>query len=211
MIDISNIKKSLSAHQSDIMGHPRKAALLLPLVEVAGEWQILFEVRGKTIRQAGETSFPGGGIDKAETALEAALRETFEEIGLSKDQIEVLGEIDYTASEKHVVYCFVGKVENFNKSDLRLNPTEVSDVYTVPLHFFLEHPPRYYDTPLIGNPAADFPFAKVKNGVNYPFYALQRKIPFYELPKEYDPYVLWGYTASFVENFINIIQSKGQD
>ncbi len=202
------IKQTLSNHQADVLGHPRKASLILPLVEIDGEWHILFEVRGKTIRQAGETSFPGGGIDAGETPIDAALRETYEEIGLPSERIEVLGEIDYTASEKHIVYCFVGAIHHFQKSELKLNQDEVSEVYTVPLDFFMNNEPVYYDTPLKGDKDAIFPFDKIKNGVDYPFYALQRKIPFYQLPEEYNRYVLWGYTASFVHNFIEIIKRK---
>ena len=62
-----------------------RSAVLIPLIQVDGEWHILFEVRSLTMRkQPGDISFPGGRIDKTDpTPLAAALRETYEELGIN--------------------------------------------------------------------------------------------------------------------------------
>ena len=41
----------------------------------------------------GQVSFPGGALDPGETAVEAALREAWEETGLDPEGVEVLGEL----------------------------------------------------------------------------------------------------------------------
>ena len=68
----------------------RKNAVLIPLVETGGEPGILFEVRQTGIRQGGEICFPGGRIEENETAEEAAVRETSEELLIPREKIEVI-------------------------------------------------------------------------------------------------------------------------
>ena len=68
----------------------RQNAVLIPLVETGGELGILFEVRQSGIRQGGEICFPGGRIEENETAEEAAVRETSEELLIPRDKIEVI-------------------------------------------------------------------------------------------------------------------------
>ena len=71
-----------------------RSAVLIPLVQVGGEWHILFEVRSfKMRKQPGDISFPGGRIDATDQSpLAAALRETSEELGVDLEQITILGE-----------------------------------------------------------------------------------------------------------------------
>lgn len=53
---------------------------------------MLFQVRsGKVTTHKSQVSFPGGHIEAGETAVEAALRETREEIGAALGPIRVLG------------------------------------------------------------------------------------------------------------------------
>ena len=67
-------------------------SVLVPVVERAGELNLLFEVRAKNMKsQPGEICFPGGHVEKGETPQQAALRETFEEIGIDRQKIELIG------------------------------------------------------------------------------------------------------------------------
>jgi 8-oxo-dGTP pyrophosphatase MutT (NUDIX family) len=53
---------------------------------------ILLTVRADTLgRHGGQVSLPGGVIDPGETFEQAALREAHEEVGLSQEQVRVLG------------------------------------------------------------------------------------------------------------------------
>jgi 8-oxo-dGTP pyrophosphatase MutT (NUDIX family) len=64
----------------------RKAAVLVPLIRSEAGLELLFTVRSTMLlKHSGEIAFPGGRLDDGETLIEAALRETFEEIGLEVD------------------------------------------------------------------------------------------------------------------------------
>jgi coenzyme A diphosphatase NUDT7 len=54
-------------------------AVLVPLIEIDGELNLIYEVRSNSIAQPGEISFPGGRIEDDESPMEAAIRETSEE------------------------------------------------------------------------------------------------------------------------------------
>ena len=56
------------------------ASVLIPLLQVRGEWNILFEVRNPGITQGGEICFPGGRVEPGEKPSDAAVRETQEEL-----------------------------------------------------------------------------------------------------------------------------------
>src|SRR5271154_4577794 len=66
------------------------AAVLIPLVEHDSGMTVLLTQRATTLKDhAGQISFPGGRIEPQDAdAWHAALRETFEEIGLQSELIE---------------------------------------------------------------------------------------------------------------------------
>ncbi len=69
----------------------RIAAVLVPII-VTGTPEIVMIKRKKNLsRSAGHIAFPGGMRDEDENPLETALREAEEEIGIDRNEIEVLG------------------------------------------------------------------------------------------------------------------------
>ncbi|HHT24647.1 MAG TPA: CoA pyrophosphatase [Clostridiaceae bacterium] len=204
----NQIKNIIQNYERKPLGKQRRAAIILLLIDIAGKLNIIFQVRGNTIRQPGESSFPGGGIEEGETPLRAALRETKEEMGIPADEIEIWGEIDTSISEQHIVHCFVGYLPNYNLSDLKPDPYEVDHIYTVELDYFLEHEPTFYKLETKPIPESNFPFEKIKDGINYPFYNLNKWLPFYNLPEHIKDEVLWGYTARCVHRFSEIIKTS---
>ncbi len=80
----------------------RPAAVLVPLISEpsktseADDYKLLFTVRASSLRrQPGDISFPGGAIDREDaSALTAALRESEEEVGLKRSDVDVLGQLD---------------------------------------------------------------------------------------------------------------------
>lgn len=71
---------------------PRRSAVLMLFTPGAEGPQVVLTERSETLRShASQVSFPGGKLDPGESAVEAALRETWEEVGLAPESVEVLG------------------------------------------------------------------------------------------------------------------------
>jgi peroxisomal coenzyme A diphosphatase NUDT7 len=117
----------------------RRAAVLVPLVQTPEGTALLLTQRTETVeRHKGQISFPGGGLEDGESPLDAALRETREEIGVPPADVEILGELDdeETTVSGFLVTPFVGVVPY--PSRLRLSPREVRAVLQVPLGVLLD-------------------------------------------------------------------------
>ena len=116
-----------------------RAAVLMPLVDRPEGLTVLLTVRASHLKHhAGQISFPGGRIEPQDPGpWEAALRETEEEIGLSREFVSLVGYLD-----DHVVISGfrVTPVVAFVRAgfDLRLDRTEVESVFEVPLEFVLD-------------------------------------------------------------------------
>ena len=87
---------------------------------------------------AGQISFPGGRIEQTDLdATEAALRETEEEVGLTRDHVTVIGRLDtYVTGTGFEITPLVGIV--MVPFPLVPDPFEVSEVFEVPLSFVLD-------------------------------------------------------------------------
>ncbi|QYJ77449.1 CoA pyrophosphatase [Shewanella acanthi] len=126
--------------------HPslRKAAVLIPLLEIAGELHIILTQRPQHLRaHPGQISFPGGKIEPTDAdAVMAALREAEEEIGLRCDNVDVIGTFPahntFTGFE---ITPVIGMVKT--PFEFKLDPGEVADCFTVPLHFFMGRENRH--------------------------------------------------------------------
>ena len=69
------------------------AAVLVPIVHGPAPGILLTKRTSTLSSHAGQVAFPGGRIDAGETAVEAALREAWEEVGLTADLVEVTGRL----------------------------------------------------------------------------------------------------------------------
>src|SRR5699024_1794990 len=113
----------------------RRYGIFIPLVHVDTEIHVLFEVRAmKLSSQAGDMCFAGGRLDSGDASLKAcAIRETEEDIGIHKNQINHIISLDYIVSETRIIHPFAGELDSLD--DIDINQSEVSEVFTVPLHF----------------------------------------------------------------------------
>lgn len=115
----------------------RHAAVLVPLCYVNNELALLYTLRAADLKShRGQISFPGGIQDYGDkTFIDTALRETNEELGISKDEVEIWCQsrtID--TPSKTSVTPVVGLIKNPNISELIVkNPKEVEDFFCVPL------------------------------------------------------------------------------
>ena len=120
--------------------HPeqRPAAVLAPIIKRAGGWTMLFTERSvETPAHPGQISFPGGRVQASDGgAVDTALRETFEEVGLAPSFIEPLVAWDrYDTITCYRVTPIAALVEP--GFDLKLDPREVASVFEAPLDFLM--------------------------------------------------------------------------
>ncbi|EIJ41772.1 NTP pyrophosphohydrolase [Beggiatoa alba B18LD] len=115
------------------------AAVLLPLVEYADEYRIILTQRTAHLHNhPGQICFPGGRVDVDDrNVTETALRETMEEIGLSRPFIDIIGTLDtYETGTGFLITPVVGFVKT--GFHLKLDSFEVAEVFEVPLSFILD-------------------------------------------------------------------------
>ena len=174
------------------------AAILIPIVRDKDEPALLMEVRSLNVRQPGEVCFPGGHIEAGETCMDAALRETYEELGIRPSSVNVLpGMEPEWHMEKKYVYPVLAEIDPFEPERLLLRQEEVSEVFTMPLAWLLSHEPAVYD---VSDPESEkLPvilrqyLRNYKRGPNATYYWA------------YERYGIWGLTARFLVRFRDIL------
>ena len=185
---------------------PRPAAVLLPLLRLGtrqtpkpvadpveaspSPWHLLFIRRAEHPhdRHSGEVAFPGGRVDPQDPdPVATALREAEEEIGLDPGQVEILGQLPafHTVSGYRVTPV-VGLIPW--PLALRPDPTEVAEVFTLPLDWLRE--PGHRHTRLWPHPA----------------HPEAREIIFYQ---ERDGRRLWGVSAWITVDFLGCLEPWG--
>lgn len=143
---------------------PAAAAVLIPIVAHRHGLAVLLTQRSAQLRQhAGQISFPGGRIEAADAGpLEAALRETEEEIGLSREHVTCAGYLD-----PHLVLSgyWITPVIGFVRPgfELVLDQREVDAAFEVPLMHILDHNNHRSRMRQLGNTAVqvyDIPYGE---------------------------------------------------
>lgn len=183
----------------DRMDRLWEAAVLLPIVKTEEGPAVLFEVRAKTLkRQPGEICFPGGKYECEDDSFEStAIRETCEELGLAKEDIEICGELDALVTHMGpIIHPFVGLLHHQER--ITFNPDEVEEVFTVPLSWLLQNEPLVGGMELADRPLESFPLDLVPGRDKGWRYRKTYKVYFYQ----YNGYVIWGLTARMLYAFL---------
>lgn len=177
-------------------GKRREYAVLVPLAEREGALHLLFEVRAETLnRQPGEVCFPGGRMEGAESPVECALRETWEELGIPPEAVEVLGLLDYQFGQgEFLLHPVLGLVAPAAAEALRPNPAEVKEVFWVPAEHLRTHPPAVYTYDLLLDVGEDFPYDRIGFPKGYRWRRGRMDVPVYP----WENRAIWGLTGRIV-------------
>jgi 8-oxo-dGTP pyrophosphatase MutT (NUDIX family) len=123
------------AADMDSVGGQDDAAVLVPLYLKDGDLHAVFTKRRDDLRKhAGEISFPGGRPDFPEEDLRVtALREAEEEIGLLRDDVDVVGALPPTGTfvTGYRIHPYVGVIQPGR--EWKLQPREVEVVLEMSL------------------------------------------------------------------------------
>ncbi|QTN29723.1 CoA pyrophosphatase [Rhodoferax sp. AJA081-3] len=142
------VRRFASAHAwtPELLAEPRfsqrapvHASVLMPLVmRDSGLTVLLTERTTHLSSHSGQVAFPGGKADPEDAdAIDTALREAEEEIGLERRFVQVLGTLPiYTTGSAFLVTPVVALVDAAHS--VTANPHEVADVFEVPLDFLMD-------------------------------------------------------------------------
>ena len=128
---------SLSGQDEVKRDNQRVAAVMFPLVQRGDEWNVILTQRPETMpSHPGQIAFPGGKREFGETTLNAALRETEEEIGIERHFVTIIGRLpSFNLISNFRVTPFIGLIDP--EAVITPDPYEVADVFEVPLAFLM--------------------------------------------------------------------------
>lgn len=203
-VDINELKCILQNREHGLLGREKysKYAVLLPLIEKEDGLHILFEVRSYELRrQPGEICFPGGRIDKSDLSeAHTAVRETTEELGIKAEDITNVSPLDYMVNPfGTIIYPYIGIISD--PKQIQPNPSEVAEVFTVPLSYLREVKPEIYQINFRLEPEKNFPFNQIIGGEKYNWQARTMEEHFYY----YGDKVIWGLTARILSHFLSLL------
>lgn len=119
---------------------PRVPAAVLLLLRDTPGVELLFTRRTETLaRHPGQVAFPGGRVEAGDhDAVDAALREAGEEIGVPREVVTPMGFLD--CFETVSGFCVTPVVARLHADapPLVIDPGEVAEAFEVPLAFFLD-------------------------------------------------------------------------
>ena len=164
-----------------------KAAVLVPIVERDGPALVFTKRTDNVGSHRGQISFPGGRVDPGDAGfLEAALRETEEEIGVPGPSVEPLGALDdtETVATQFIITPWVGLV----RGAVAWTPDghEIERVIEVPFARLVD-------------PAAMRVEHREREGV-------MREMYFWDLE---DGDVIWGATARILKHYLDVLGAAG--
>ena len=199
-MEISRFRNKFQDHTPTLQDCRSEYAVLVPLVEGPEGLSLLYEVRSGTLRHhAAEVCFPGGKMDAGEDAVQCALRETQEELGIGPEHIEVLGKLDFLYLRSDgLMHPVLAKLDSSALEIMQYSRGEVQETFLVPLSWLRAHPPKIYTyelKPMVDN---DFPYELVQTPPGYRWSAGRMEVPVYEGL----PHPLWGLTGRITEHLI---------
>lgn len=179
---LQQLKENIDRYKPiNIKGAHPDAAVLIALTDDEHDPEIILTRRASHLSShSGQVAFPGGMKDKTDVNLMAtALRESEEEVGLSANQVQMVGRLNQVVSHMGVrVTPWIGIVPS--TVALTANPDELDAIFRVPLSFFLADQRQHTDVIPIGDTAIYVP--------SYLF----------------GEYVIWGLSAMMLVDLLRV-------
>jgi 8-oxo-dGTP pyrophosphatase MutT (NUDIX family) len=177
------IRAALAAHRRvPLAPGPVPAAVLIPLYMKEGDCHLLFTKRTEHLNHhRGEISFPGGACHPADTdMLQTALRETWEEVGILPEDVEILGELDdFYSIHNYLVTPYVGVFPA--DYPLTINRGEIERIIEVPLSHLLK--------------------PEIFRAEDWSWKGRTRPVYFYRYRED----EIWGLTAAILKQFLDLV------
>lgn len=159
------------------------AAVFFPLVQRESGVHVLFTRRAAHLsKHAGQISFPGGRIDAGDrSVVDAALRETHEEIGIDRTYVQLIGtHPGFVTSTGYLMTPVIGLLKpGFT---VRPNSSEVDEVFEVPLSVLMDPAAHRLHKTLLPDGSHSLYFSM-----------------------SHGPYFIWGATAVVLRNFYHYL------
>ncbi len=183
---IETIRSRLAAHQPQYVAADTlpRAAVLLPLYESDGQTHVLFTVRSELVEHhKGQISFPGGAYDSTDPDLaHTAVRETFEEIGVAMDHVELIGQLDEMITVSNfLVRPFVGRITQPGPYPFAHSEIEVAEILEIPLEHLRDE----------ANVLEELRTYQGREMIAYSY--------------RFGPHLIWGATARILHQFLGLL------
>ena len=162
-------------HPDLVLPEGRKLRPAAVLIGVLND-QVILTKRASTLKHhPGQIAFPGGKLEDGETAIQAALREAQEEVGLDPETVSVLAELPpHETITSYAVTPVLARIER--DFDPVVEPGEVAECFRVPLAFLMD-------------PANYAVEGRRWRGMRREFFTVP-----------YGPYYIWGATARMLKS-----------
>lgn len=160
------------------------AAVLIAITERERPGMLFLHRPSNMRAHAGQIAFPGGRVDPGETAIETALREAWEELGIPPELVRVVGSTDlFRTSSGYEITPVLGIVP----ADIEIvpNPAEVSQWFEAPVDFVLD--PRNEVRKTIEHEGSTHPFVEI----------------------DWRGHAIWGVTGAILHNLAGRLRWHG--